>query len=396
MHAHTRNQSAPNRLPSSKLPARIVTMAHRIHMPWLGRFTVIAASIVPLMACLSGGGGESLAPVAVFVPLGSLSGYTMSQAVAVSSNGSVVVGTASTAAGNRQAFRWTAQQGMAGLGFIASGTYSAAAAVSADGSVILGNGDSATAPATPAGVFRWTANAGAIRLDSPAGAYLCSGGGLSGDGAIVAGTCLQFNNEAFRWTDNAAPVGLGRFGGGSNQTSSATAISGDGAVIVGAGHPVLTGAVMWAANGAAAVLGKLPGDASAYAVAVSHDGAVIVGTSQDSVQNARAFRWTQDAGMEALGAAPSGVLGTFVASISGDGTTVVGGGPTNNGDVALIWDAGHGWRLLDAALAADYRLEIPGWTLARATAIAEDGHTIAGYGTNALGQTEAWIVQLPH
>ena len=33
---------------------------------------------------------------------------------------------------------------------------------------------------------------------------------------------------------------------------------------------------------------------------------------------------------------------------------------------------------LDAALKADYRTEIAGWTLSRATAISDDGRTIAG------------------
>jgi uncharacterized membrane protein len=152
---------------------------------------------------------------------------------------------------------------------------------------------------------------------------------------------------------------------------------------------------MWAADGVATILGMLPGDASAYAAAAAHDGAVIVGTSQDNAQIARAFRWTRAAGMELLGAAPSGVMGTVAASISGDGSIVAGGGPTSDGEAALIWDASHGWRLLASALATDYRIDIPGWTLTRATAIADDGHTVAGYGTNPLGQTEAWIVQLP-
>jgi len=330
------------------------------------------------------------------VPLGFVPGYAMSQVSAVSLDGSVVVGTASTTSGNRQAFRWTAAEGTKGLGYMPGGTYSAAAAVSSDGSVILGNGDSAGLPTTAATVFRWTANAGASRLASPLGAYLCSGSGLSADGSTVAGTCLQINDEAYRWTGDAPPAALGQFGGGSNQTSSANGISADASAIVGAGHPALTGAMMWAADGTPTVLGKLPDDASAYAAAASHDGTVIVGTSQDGAQNGRGFRWTKDAGIVALGAAPSGLSGTYAASISGDASVVVGWGSGDDGDIALIWDASHGWRRLDTALAADYGLDVDGWTLARAMAIAEDGRTIGGYGTNASGQTEAWIVRLPH
>jgi probable HAF family extracellular repeat protein len=354
----------------------------------------MAVAAAALTACSSGGGGEASSPV-VLVPLGFLPGYTMSQATAVSADGSVAVGTASTTSANRQAFRWTDRDGIQAIGFMPGGTYSTAAGVSSDGSVVLGNGDSPAVPTTAAGAFRWTANAGATRLVSPANAYLCNGAGLSADGTIVAGTCLQINNQAFRWMGDAAPVGLGQFGGGSNQTSSANGISADGSVIVGAGHPELTGAAMWAADGTATVLGKLLDDASAYAAAASRDGAVIVGTSQDNAQKPTAFRWTKETGMAPLGAAPSGVLGTFAASISGDAATVVGWGPTSDGDAALIWDASHGWRRLDAALATDYGFNLGGWSLSRATAIASDGHTIGGYGTNASGQTEAWIVRLP-
>ena len=93
--------------------------------------------------------------------------------------------------------------------------------------------------------------------------------------------------------------------------------------------------------------------------------------------------------MAMLGTAPPGVLGTFAASISGNAETVVGWGPTSDGDVALIWDASHGWRRLDGALATDYGFNLGGWGLSRATAIASDGHTIGGYGTNPSGQTAA-------
>lgn len=125
---------------------------------------VVAA--LSLAACFSGGGGAASSP-AVFVPLGFLPGYTMSQVAALSADGSVIAGTATTTSGNRQAFRWTAPEGMKGIGFMPGGTYSAAAAVSSDGSVILGNGDSSTLPATTAGAFRWTVNAGPTRFVSP-------------------------------------------------------------------------------------------------------------------------------------------------------------------------------------------------------------------------------------
>ncbi len=96
-----------------------------------------------------------------------------------------------------------------------------------------------------------------------------------------------------------------------------------------------------------------------------------------------------------LGNPPAGVAGSVATSISGNGRTIVGWGPTANGDVAIIWDAEHGLRSLETALAADYQTSIPGWNLTRANAISADALTIAGSGTNPQGNTEAWIVRLP-
>lgn len=351
---------------------------------------------LPLAACF--GGGDSATPLqpATFVALGTLGGYATSQAVALSADGSVVAGTAGTPAGRRQAFRWTEREGAVGLGFMPGGTYSAAAAVAADGSVVLSNGDTTSSPATSSGSFLWTAGTGVVRLQPPPGAVLCAGAGMSGDGSVVAGTCLTFNNEAFLWRGGEAPVSLGRFGGGSNQTSSAAAVSKDGSTIVGTGHPVLTGAVMWNASGASAILGKLPSDATAYATGVTRDGASVVGTSTDSNRVARAFVWTRATGIEALGdGVPPGVTGIHASGVSGDGATVVGWGTTSDGETALVWQVESGWRTLAAALVADHRTEVPGWRLTRATAISDDGRAIVGYGTNPDGQTEGWLVRLP-
>jgi probable HAF family extracellular repeat protein len=320
----------------------------------LFRFAWLIGGVLSLAACFGGGGDN--APVvqpAVFRNLGFLPGYASSSASAVSSDGSVVVGVATTAANNRQAFRWNSREGMVGLGFMPGGTTSGARAVSADGATIVGDGNANSGdPSTSLAAFRWTADAGLQRLVPPPGPAisLCSAGGVSGDGAVVVGTCLQFNNAAFRWMASTGSVALSQFGGGSNQQSTAVAISRDGAVIAGAGHPVLTGAVIWATDGSPTILGKLPGHGSGTATAVSRDGSVVVGSSTDGAGNSRAFRWTRQTGMADLGNASDGLLASSASSVSGDGRIIVGTGTTATGDVALIWDADHGWRRLDAVL----------------------------------------------
>jgi probable HAF family extracellular repeat protein len=359
---------------------------------WIG-------SVLSLAACLGGSDDNSLpTPRATFSNLGFLPGYASSQPAALSSDGTVVVGMATTMAGIRQAFRWNAQEGAVGLGFMPGGTSSMATDVSANGTVIVGTGDATNSdqPTSSTG-FRWTADVGLQRVDSLPGSYLCYAGGVSGDGATVVGTCLQNNNTAFRWTASSGAVALGRFGGGGDQQSTAIAISLDGAVIVGAGHPVLTGAVIWAADGSPTIVGKLPDGFTGTATAVSRDGSVVVGWSTDGAgHHYHAFRWTQQTGIVDLGDTPPGLLGSVATSVSGNGRIIVGWGPTLTGDTPLIWDVDHGWRLLDAVLATDYQTQITGWKLTRATAISDDALTIAGNGTNPQAQTEAWIIKLPN
>jgi probable HAF family extracellular repeat protein len=188
------------------------------------KYVWLIGGALPLAACLDGSDSAPAVQHAIFRNLGFLPGYTSSQASAVSSDGSVVVGTATTAAGNRQAFRWNAQQGILGIGFIPGGTYSVATGVSANGTVIAGTGDTTDSdPPTSSVGFRWNAGAGVQRVEVLPGSHLCYAAGVSGDGAVIVGTCLQVNNTAFRWTASSGSVPLDRFGTGSNQQSAATA-----------------------------------------------------------------------------------------------------------------------------------------------------------------------------
>src|SRR5688500_15710130 len=83
------------------------------------------------------------AEAVTFVPLGELPGSTYrSEAAAVSGDGRVVVGTSYSDNG-KEAFRWTAETGMVGLGNVPeapAGRFEfGVTGVSFDGSVIVGN-----------------------------------------------------------------------------------------------------------------------------------------------------------------------------------------------------------------------------------------------------------------
>ncbi len=353
-----------------------------------------ACAVMLLSAC--GGGGnrpEDLKP-ATFVGIGTLPGYTDSGVTAVSANGGAAVGTASNAAGDRQALRWQAASGVSAIGFLPGGTSSTAAAVSANGDRVLVSGNVNIGGVRGSAMSVWSLAEGFRIVDPLWSSTLCSASGLSGDGSVVVGVCLLFGNTAFRWTSASGTVALRQFGGGSNMQSAALGISRNGGTVVGVGHPMLTGAVAWAADGSATVLGKLPNHAESRAEAVSDDGQVVVGTSVDDGNVPHAFRWTASTGITSLGEG-NGVTGSRARAVSGNGTLVAGCGATAAGDVAVLWDAGHGMRTLADALLSDHGTVVANWTLKCINAMSADGRVLAGDGINPQGRMEGWIVQLP-
>ena len=359
------------------------------------RFMAFAIGVC-VLATSSGCGGSKSAtpptePALVVLGIGSLPGDAASEALSVSNDGLVVVGTSKSVDGKSKAVRWTQLNGMTELGFMEGGTASSARAVSADGSVIVGSGNSQSSGSA---VFRWTAAQGIVQLKALGDSTLCVAGGVSGKGDVVVGTCLVAGNSAFRWTETSGMVSLGQFGGGSNQTSNAQAISADASTIVGMGHPALTGVVLWDIHSGPSTLGALPGDTSATATAVSRDGRVVVGFSIQPSQRARAFRWTRPGPMIDLGSISPGLTEIIASAVSGDGRVIVGWEKSAEVETAVIWDEFHGMRRLDQ-LADLKQGQSFAWKLSRATGIADDGRTIVGVGINPEGRTEGWIVTLP-
>ena len=226
---------------------------------------------------------------------------------------------------------------MTALGFLPQGSFTRAAAIAADGAVIVGNADGGN----PVGLhaFRWTLDLGLTQLAGLPNAVVCAANAVSADGSVVAGTCLAPMNEAFRWTPAIGAIGLGRFGTGSNSTSTASAVSGDGAIIGGAGHPALTGAVIWDASNVPTMIGGLPGDPDGAITALSRDGTVAAGISVDAAGNERAFRRTSTGEVVPL-ATTRTFTATIATAISADGRRITGWGSRESGpDAAVLWDS---------------------------------------------------------
>ncbi len=311
-----------------------------------------------------------------------------SNATDVSADGAVVVGFAETNdgafgpfGGNLRAFRWdAASESMKDLGTLQTGTEdgsSSATAVSTDGTVVVGSAatDGSFGPLGPPGsphAFRWDATSadmmdlGTLQTGTEDGeSYALA---VSADGAVVVGEAEtdQATLRAFRWdTDTKDMMDLGTLQAGAEDGSSgAYAVSADGTVIVGdaetddgsgSGQGNFR-AFRWdTASGDMIDLGTLQsgvenGSSSVTAGAfgvnpdevINADGSVVVGRADTDDGNQRAFRWdTFSQDMIDLGTLQTGAEdGSSVATaVSANGIVVVGRADTDDGNQrAFRWD----------------------------------------------------------
>ncbi len=272
--------------------------------------------------------------------------------------------------------------------------------VSADGSVVVGNGGFGLGPEA----FRWTASEGVVGLGDFVGGDFSSGAtGVSDDGSVIVGFGASASGiEAFRWTAAGGMVGLGDLTGG-DFSSIAGAVSADGSVVVGSGtNDIGSDAFRWTADDGLVGLGTIPGTSPFLlngAFDVSADGSVLVGGSVpiSGSHPFEGFRWTSDDGLVGLGNLPGGAIGS-AQGVSADGSVIVGFSTSANISAifeAFIWDETNGLRNLREVLTNDFDLDLTGWTLRQAMAISADGRTIVGSGKDPNGTDQAWIAVIP-
>lgn len=123
----------------------------------------------------------------------------------ISRDGSVIVGTSSSGFSD-EAYRWTPDEGMTGLGFLAGGlhNYSSASDVSADGKTIVGFSFSSLAPASGE-AFVWTLQTGMTGLGFLENENTrTTAEFVSADGRLVFGYAFSPGRElkTFVWTQN--------------------------------------------------------------------------------------------------------------------------------------------------------------------------------------------------
>ncbi len=125
-------------------------------------------------------------------------------------DGSVVVGQSSNETGGR-AFRWT-PNGMMSLGVLPGGVWSTAIALSSDGSVIVGQADLPDLGANYHAV-RWTSSTGLVMLPELSGWPYSEALAVSADGSVIGGQSGNVNTTsvATLWTPSLGAVDLNQY-----------------------------------------------------------------------------------------------------------------------------------------------------------------------------------------
>jgi probable HAF family extracellular repeat protein len=330
-------------------------------------------------------------------------GEHYSLGLGISNHGEFIAGSSRSAASeldnnlNTEAFIWSADTGMSGLGDLAGGEFDSwAYDISRDGAAIAGYGRFG-----PGGndiqATRWTAAAGMVGLGGLNASGVSLATAISGDGNVVVGGAISnAGTQAFRWDAVNGMTGLGFFPGG-NAYSYARGTNHDGTIIVGSASPSTgTEAFIWTEQDGYTGLGDLSGGSIfSAAYGVSDDGSVVVGGSSDTNSGAQRtpFRWTSSTGMTGLGDLPGGAYAGYALALSADGEVVVGFAESAHGKEGFVWTAATGMVGLTDYM-TNLGVELNGLFLGPAYDVSPDGRFASGSMLNDAGQEEAYRVDL--
>jgi probable HAF family extracellular repeat protein len=324
--------------------------------------------------------------------LGTFPGWSLQSPTGISADGNTVVGLGSSYQ-SYQAWKWTADDGILGLGGLpGSPLYSGANGISGDGSTVVGFSNVVYG----AEGFRYSDANGVVGLG-----FLNGGGGVgpanavSGDGSVIVGYAPGTGGyQAYRWTNADGMVPLGDLSGGIFN-SQAYGVSNDGTTVIGYGNSASgQEAMRWTSAEGMVGLGDIPGGPfNSQANAISGDGTVIVGYSY-SDSGYQAFRWTQPEGMVGLSDLAGGIFGSEAKAVSADGSAIFGFAHSSTGKKAFRWTAADGMRSLKEILETDYGLEMSGWNLLSVNACSANGLVIVGDGVFSGGNVGPYIVRL--
>ena len=301
----------------------------------------------------------TLAALLAALPAAAAPGITdlgVSEAIAVSHDGSVVVGSNATVWSGSN---WANKTDLGTLKADNSG-WSLPFAANRDGSVVVGESDDDSNSLGRAAVWSgngWTTKTdlGTLKSDNSgrASAYA-----VSSDGSMVAGRAETDDGEfrATIWSGSGwgTKTNLGTLrSDNSGYSSQVDAVSDNASVVVGSAETDngYSHAAVWSGNGwtTKTDLGTLKSDnlGESYATAVSSDGSVIAGwSSTDDFNIGRAIvwsgnGWTTKTDLGTLKRDNSGESRAW--AVSSDGSMVAGEADNDNGERrATVW-SGSGW-----------------------------------------------------
>lgn len=312
----------------------------------------------------------------------------------LSADGAVAVG---MIPGSYEPFRWTAQNGVVGLGratLPVLGVRSGSVGVSANGKVVTATILSDDGTLATAG--KWTASTGWQVLTSlgpvpgdlaPIDNTDSSAYAISGDGKVIAGLYWRgetWQAHAMRWT---AANGM-KDSGSSGYNSRINAVNADGTVMVGWDeHPDYLNwrATVWV-KGKRTVLED--SDWFTEATAVNGAGTIIVGQTPDpaNAMQMTATMWKWDGAtwvksyLGVMPKKPGKAASSYPLAVSEDGSVVVG---ENHPDaskpttVGFIWTPAAGMVDATAWLAANGVRSNPLYPVTSLSALTPDGQVIA-------------------
>ena len=279
---------------------------------------------------------------------------------------------------------------------------SQANAVNSDGSKVIGRAvnDNGEQRATVWSGSNWTnkTDLGTLKADNSGSS---EANALSGDGLVVGGEARNDNGEyrgivwsGSNWTTKTE---LGTLKADNSGNATVYALSRDGSVAVGSAdndRDTLLRPIVWSGSnwGTITHLGTLDGSGvlPGIASAVSDDGSIVVGSVNSDIAFNRAIVWSGSgwATKTDLGTLKADNTGDSSASaVSGDGSVVFGNAENDSGDShATVW-SGSGW-----ATKTDLgTLKADNTGNSSASAVSGDGSVVGGSAEKDNGETHATV-----
>ncbi len=331
-----------------------------------------------------------------FQQLGLLPGAHSSYANFVSADGTVIVGSSATYGTDPQPFRWTAGDGLIGLGgerVKNSLSNNTATGISADGTIIVGRHRKNNDTLLPQAV-RWNMDNSMEVLWDFGSAY-----GVSANGAVVIGSLNPNSHQdklAIRWTEAG---GIERLDPqrGPWRSCKPTGISDDGSVIIGHGENDGSFQLFkWTSDEGMVGLGSNAENGLYTDNIISGDGSTIFGSNGQL-----SYRWTEADGFVDLGSA-LGSMGVDIEDCSADGSVVVGGYRPSYDHTdyrSFIWTEQTGFQDLQVVLGS-LGFDTSDWSRFSARGISADGTTIVGRGMTHQDDflnfySNGWVATIP-